>query len=40
MNLEIKLSESLEIFVKLEKNRLDKIKNFVENVKEVMEFVK
>ncbi|XP_068706058.1 prolyl 4-hydroxylase subunit alpha-1-like [Montipora foliosa] len=40
VNLETKLSESLETFVKLEKNRLDKIKNFAENVKEATELVK
>lgn len=40
VNLEAKLSESLETFVKLEKDRLRKIKQFSESVKEATELVK
>lgn len=40
VNLEGKLSESLETFVKLEKDRLKKIKQFSESVKKATELVK
>ena len=40
VNLEAKLSESLETFVKLEKDRLQKIKQFSESVKDATELVK
>lgn len=40
VNLEMKLGQSLERFVELEKSRLDKVKEFSKSVKEAMNQVK